>query len=157
MSIEEVRIFRYTCDQCSREWMMINPGDNISYPYTYTLFCPYCGKEQPVKTMWGEYKHKPDSGTKYSSVASPPTVNRKMEEQLPRGVPLDYDSILDEEVIEPYEVRVPTIEVKKKKKPQRIEAENRMTHKVCEEGWWNPITKKCQGKGQGHNVVDNDE
>ena len=98
------------CDQCSHEWMMINPGDNISYPYTYTLFCPYCGKEQPVKTMWGEYKHKPDSGTK------PPTVNRKMEEQLPRGVPLDYDSILDEEVIEPYEVRVPTIEVKKKKK-----------------------------------------
>jgi hypothetical protein len=131
--------------------MMINPGDNISYPYTYTLFCPYCGKEQPVKTMWGEYKHKPDSGTK------PPTVNRKMEEQLPRGVPLDYDSILDEEVIEPYEVRVPTIEVKKKKKPQSVEAKDRMKHKVCEEGWWNPITKKCQGKGQGHNVIDNDE
>ncbi len=154
MSIEEVRIFRYMCDQCSHEWMMINPGDNTSYKFESgvdSLFCPYCGKEQPVKTMWGEYKHKPDSGTK------PPTVNRKMEEQLPRGVPLDYDSILDEEVIEPYEVRVPTIVVKKKKKPQRIEAKDRMKHKVCEEGWWNPITKKCQGKGQGHNVIDNDE
>jgi len=143
MSIEEVRIFRYTCDQCSHEWMMINPGDNTSY------FCPYCGKEQPVKTMWGEYKHKPDSGTK------PPTANKKMEEQRPRGVP--WDEPVDEEAIEPSidEVRVPTIVAKKK--PQRIEAEDRMTHKVCEEGWWNPITKECQGEGQGHNVVDNDE
>ena len=44
------------------------------------------------------------------------------------------------------------------KTKERLYAEDRMTHQECgNDGWWNPILKKCEGKGQGHNVTEFDE
>ena len=42
---------------------------------------------------------------------------------------------------------------------RQLNAEDRTTHLRCTDGgWWNPITKECQGEGVGHNVeeLDND-
>ena len=53
----------------------------------------------------------------------------------------------------------PTIVQKGEKTAARLEAEDRTTHLRCTDGgWWNPITKECQGEGVGHNVeeLDND-
>ena len=45
------------------------------------------------------------------------------------------------------------------KSTRQLNAEDRTTHVRCTDGgWWNPITKECQGEGVGHNVeeLDND-
>jgi hypothetical protein len=45
------------------------------------------------------------------------------------------------------------------KSTRQLNAEDRITQARCPDGgWWNPITKKCQGEGVGHNVeeLDND-
>ena len=45
------------------------------------------------------------------------------------------------------------------KSTRQLNAEDRITHARCTDGgWWNPITKQCQGEGVGHNVeeLDND-
>ena len=53
----------------------------------------------------------------------------------------------------------PSIVQKGEKTARILEAEDRITHARCTDGgWWNPITKQCQGEGVGHNVeeLDND-
>ena len=53
----------------------------------------------------------------------------------------------------------PSIVQKEGKSARVLEAEDRFTHARCTDGgWWNPITKQCQGEGVGHNVeeLDND-
>tara|TARA_B110001454_G_scaffold158625_1_gene147948 strand:- start:102 stop:635 length:534 start_codon:yes stop_codon:yes gene_type:complete len=175
MPIIELKIFKYECDECSQDWMMVNPGENRAF------FCPYCGKQQPVQSLFGEYTDKKPNHYKPKPGAESITERRVEDKRRPGAVPWDetYErrkvsygvgvievpeipkytiNQADEECIEPSvdEVLHP-ITIVDKKKPARIEAEDRMTHKVCEEGWWNPITKECQGEGNGHNVVDNDD
>ena len=163
MPILELKIFQHTCDECKQDWIMVNPGDNSSY------FCPHCGKQQPVQNLFGEYKEAKAKHYKKPGAESF-TERRKEDKRRPGAIPWDepYERREDgkwrgdpvgppsEEAIEPSvdEVLHP-ITIVQKKTPERIEAEDRMTHKVCEEGWWNPITKECQGEGNGHNVVDN--
>jgi|TARA_B110000116_G_scaffold201551_1_gene176532 hypothetical protein len=49
----------------------------------------------------------------------------------------------------------PIIAPKKGKPVKVLEAEDRNTQTRCPDGgWWNPITKKCQGEGNGHNVEE---
>ena len=45
-----------------------------------------------------------------------------------------------------------------KKTDKQLKAEDKITHLRCTDGgWWNPITKECQGEGVGHNLeLDND-
>ena len=54
----------------------------------------------------------------------------------------------------------PVITQKQGEKTVRIlQAEDKITQARCPDGgWWNPITKQCQGEGVGHNVeeLDND-
>ena len=53
----------------------------------------------------------------------------------------------------------PKITQKGEKPTSVLEAEDRLTHQRCPDGgWWNPITKQCQGEGVGHNLkLDNDD
>ena len=49
----------------------------------------------------------------------------------------------------------PIIAPKEGKPVKVLEAEDRNTQTRCPDGgWWNPITKKCQGEGNGHNVEE---
>jgi DNA-directed RNA polymerase subunit RPC12/RpoP len=53
----------------------------------------------------------------------------------------------------------PIIVQKGEKTGRILQAEDRITQARCTDGgWWNPITKQCQGEGVGHNVkeLDND-
>ena len=52
----------------------------------------------------------------------------------------------------------PIIAPKGEKTAAHLKAEDRITHLRCTDGgWWNPITKECQGEGVGHNLeLDND-
>lgn len=43
------------------------------------------------------------------------------------------------------------------KTKDRLFAEDRMTEKMCQSGWWNPLTKKCMGTGVGFKSVDNND
>ena len=53
----------------------------------------------------------------------------------------------------------PSVVQKGEKTAVRLGAEDSMTRQQCPDGgWWNPITKKCQGEGVGHNLeLDNDD
>ena len=47
----------------------------------------------------------------------------------------------------------PIIAPKGGKTAEHLKAEDRITHARCTDGgWWNPITKECQGEGVGHNL-----
>ena len=52
----------------------------------------------------------------------------------------------------------PIIAPKGEKSAKQLIAEDKITHLRCSDGgWWNPITKECQGEGVGHNLeLDND-
>ena len=88
MPILELKIFKYECDECSQTWEMVNPGENTSY------FCPYCGKQQPVQNLFGEYK---DSSPKhYKKPGTEPFIERRVADlRRPGAIPWD----------EPYERR----------------------------------------------------
>ena len=92
------------------------------------LYCTHCGKTQTNQEVNTE-KH-------YSrTIAAPDPVEEAIEPSVS-----DMESSI-------------TIVPKTK---ERLYAEDRMTHQECgDDGWWNPILKKCVGTGQGHNVVDN--
>jgi hypothetical protein len=50
----------------------------------------------------------------------------------------------------------PSLMTKSNPKPaKQLSAEDMMTRKVCSDGWWNPVTKKCQGEGRGHALEEN--
>ena len=128
MAITELKIFKYECENCLHDWTMINPGKNWRTLEDAGYFCPYCGE-----------KHTPT-----------PTYPR---EELPRFA-------TDEEAGFKETRTTPIITQKQGEKSARqLNAEDRITHARCTDGgWWNPITKQCQGEGVGHNVeeLDND-
>ena len=82
-----------------------------------------------------------------------PYCGGKIGEELPRFA-------TDEEAGFKETRTAPLITQKQGEKSTRqLNAEDRMTHLRCTDGgWWNPITKECQGEGVGHNVeeLDND-
>jgi len=89
------------------------------------LYCTHCGKPQINQEI--------NTPKNYSK-----TVSYSAEE-----APEDSISDLESSI---------TIVAKTK---ERLYAEDKMTHQECgNDGWWNPILKKCIGTGQGHNVVD---
>ena len=79
-----------------------------------------------------------------------PTYER---EELPRFA-------TDEEAgfVDTTKPTAPKITQKGEKSAQILQAEDRNTQARCTDGgWWNPITKQCQGEGVGHNLeLDND-
>jgi hypothetical protein len=91
------------------------------------LFCTHCGKQQCNQEVTTD-KH-------FSKTIS--------------------EAPMSEDAIEPSVGDLESSITIVQKSKERLYSEDRMTHKVCEEGWWNPITKQCQGEGNGHNVVDN--
>ena len=105
------------------------------------LYCTHCGQQQINQEIITEKSKSATYGRGTGPKAGP---------QRPR---ID-DS---EDAIEPsISDMESTITIVEKKTPERLYAEDRMTHKVCKDGgWWNPITKECQGEGNGHNIVDN--
>ena len=88
MPILELKIFQHTCDECTLEWTMINPGENTAY------FCPYCGKQQPVQNLFGEYKES--TPKHYKKPGTEPFTERRVADiRRPGAIPWD----------EPYERR----------------------------------------------------
>ena len=136
MAITELKIFKYECENCSHDWTMINQGKDWRSLEDTGYFCPYCGKKQ------------------YEATRMPMSAPIKLEtEELPRFA-------TDEEAGFKETRTAPVITQKQGEKSTRqLTAEDRMTHLRCTDGgWWNPITKECQGEGVGHNVeeLDND-
>jgi hypothetical protein len=134
MAITELKIFKYECEHCLHDWTMINPGKDWRTLEDVGYFCPYCGKKEGEK----------------GATRMPMSAPIKLEtEELPRFA-------TDEEA---GFKTTPTIVQKGEKTATRLKAEDRITHARCTDGgWWNPITKQCQGEGVGHNVeeLDND-
>lgn len=97
------------------------------------LYCTHCGKQQTNQTIRTD---------KYLSASYGTNSIDTSEDAIEPSVS-DVESAVSINVV--------------KKTEERLYAEDRMTHKVCEEGWWNPITKECQGEGNGHNVLDKDK
>ena len=91
------------------------------------LYCTHCGQQQTNQEV-------------------------RTETNLSKTIPAP-----SEEAIEPSVSDLESSITIVQKTKERLYSEDRMTHKVCEEGWWNPITKECQGEGNGHNVVDNEQ
>ena len=146
MAITELKILKYECKNCLHDWTMINPGKDWRTLEDAGYFCPYCGKKQSLKNkdVTTEANWENEGGG--SGVALP-----FVDDNTPRKE-------LDEATRMP--MSAPIIVQKQVKKPVRVlEAEDRITQARCPDGgWWNPITKKCQGEGVGHNVeeLDND-
>jgi hypothetical protein len=109
MSISEMKIFRYECEDCFSDYLIINKTEIPS-------FCSYCGKKPGVK----KYAPEEDFGGISEEVAS-------------SGAP----SIVHNPA---------------QKSPKILEAEDRLTDQRCSTGWWNPITKQCQGEGNGKDL-----
>ena len=142
MPITELKIFKYECENCLHDWTMINPGKDWRSLEDAGYFCPYCGKKQ------------------YEATRMPMSAPIKLEtEELPR-LATDEEAGFSTDELESLGQKItPTIVQKGEKSATRLEAEDRQTHLRCPDGgWWNPITKKCQGEGVGHNLeLDNDD
>tara|TARA_B110000014_G_scaffold225463_1_gene184232 strand:- start:55 stop:459 length:405 start_codon:yes stop_codon:yes gene_type:complete len=128
ISINEVKNFKYECEKCLRDWIMSLTGQDSRRLEDSGYFCPYCS-------------------TKHT-----PTYPR---EELPRFATDKEAGFVDTTTRQ----TAPKITQKGEKPASVLEAEDRITHARCTDGgWWNPITKQCQGEGVGHNVeeLDND-
>ena len=132
MAITELKIFKYECAECSHEWTMINPGKDWRTLADAGYFCPYCGKKQSLKNEVNMDLPYVDDNT----------TREELDEatRMPMSAPI-------------------IVQKQGEKSAARLEAEDRQTHLRCPDGgWWNPITKKCQGEGVGHNLeLDNDD
>jgi hypothetical protein len=130
MAITELKILKYECENCLHDWTMINTGKDSRSLDDNGYFCPYCGEKEGEKR----------------ATRMPMAAPIKLEtEELPRFA-------TDEEV---GFKTTPTIVQKGEKSVTRLKAEDRNTHARCTDGgWWNPITKQCQGEGVGHNIVE---
>ena len=138
MAITELKILKYECGDCLHDWTMINTGKDSRSLDDNGYFCPYCGKKEGEKR----------------ATRMPMAAPIKLEtEELPRFA-TDKESNFTETRT------APSIVQKGEKTATRLEAEDRVTQARCTDGgWWNPITKQCQGEGVGHNIaeeLDND-
>jgi hypothetical protein len=122
-------LWHFTCQFCSGTWSVAVMDEWIPPE----LYCTHCGKQQTNQTIRTD---------KYLSASYGTNSIDTSEDAIEPSVS-DVESAVSINVV--------------KKTEERLYAEDRMTHKVCEEGWWNPITKECQGEGNGHNVLDKDK
>jgi len=155
MAITELKIFKYECDKCLHDWTMINPGKDWRTLEDAGYFCPYCGKKQLPDGMTLPY-------------VDDNTPRKELDEatRMPMSAPIKLKTgelprfATDEEAGFKETRTAPVITQKQgEKSTKQLNAEDRMTHLRCTDGgWWNPITKQCQGEGVGHNVeeLDND-
>ena len=142
MPITELKIFKYECENCLHDWTMINPGKDWRSLEDAGYFCPYCGKKQ------------------YEATRMPMSAPIKLKtEELPRFATDKEAGFSTEELENLGHKTTPIIAPKGEKTARILQAEDRITKARCTDGgWWNPITKECQGEGVGHNVeeLDND-
>ena len=127
-TVSKENIWHFTCAFCAGTWSVAVMDEW----QPGELYCTHCGKPQTNQEVNTE-KH-------YSrTIASPDPAEEAIEPSVS-----DMES---------------SITIVQRKTPERLYAEDRMTHQECTDGgWWNPITKECQGEGNGHNVqemVDN--
>ena len=128
-------MFNYECDHCGKQWTMSLPGRDSRRLENDGYFCPYCGTKHTPKD---------EPGAPTDKVVIPPL----------EGIATDAEAgFVDPEV-------KPTFTIKSgEKTAEQLKKEDQITsHKCPDGGWWNPITKKCQGEGVGHNLeLDNDD
>ena len=134
ISINEVKNFKYECEKCLRDWIMSLTGQDSRRLEDSGYFCPYCGeKHTPNYPRDEEHRFATDEEAGF------------VDDMRNEGLKI---------------TSTPKITQKQGEKSTRqLNAEDRTTHARCTDGgWWNPITKECQGEGVGHNVeeLDND-
>ena len=126
--VSKENLWHFTCAFCSGTWSVAVMDEW----QPGELYCTHCGRQQTNREIRTDKHFSATYGA--SEEAIEPSVS-----DMESATTIDGDG---------------GITVVQKTK-ERLYAEDRMTHKVCEDGWWNPITKECQGEGNGHNVVDN--
>lgn len=125
---------------------------NINEVKNFSYECEKCGKEWIMTLSGQDSRRLEDSGyfCTYCGTKHTPEYPR---EELPRFA-------TDEEVgfVDTTKPTAPKITQRGEKSAQLLQAEDRNTQARCPDGgWWNPITKQCQGEGVGHNLeLDND-
>lgn len=151
-----LELYRFQCDKCSRTWEMTDSHMNVEY------FCPYCGTVQPTVGLFGQSmpKHTPPT-EEPKTPHYDYTDARVIEEPIVKATKEETFEFSEElkgpDVAPPTEAtKPPSLMTKAKPKPaKQLSAEDMMTRKVCSDGWWNPVTKKCQGEGRGHAIEEN--
>ena len=136
LAISEYKMFGYECDHCGKEWTMSLPGRDSRRLENDGYFCPYCG-------------------TKHTPKSEPGAPTDKVVIPSLEGFATDEEAGF----VDTPKPSAPKITQKGEKPASVLEAEDRLTHQRCPDGgWWNPITKQCQGEGVGHNLkLDNDD
>lgn len=132
-----LELYRFQCDKCSRTWEMTDSHMNVEY------YCPYCGTVQPTIGLFGQAMPKMEAPTKKPEDLVPDETYYSPEEP-----PKTFE--WTEEVKGPDAPPKPPSLMTKAKPEKQRHAEDMMTQKMCKDGWWNPVTKKCQGEGNGH-------
>jgi hypothetical protein len=135
IAISEVKIFKYECEKCLRDWAMSLPGKDSRFLEKHGYFCPYCGAKHDTEVQG----FATDKEAEFVDLTPP-----------------NHTPFVD--LTEPE--TTPTFTIKAEEKSStRLEAEDSLTQKRCPDGgWWNPITERCQGEGVGHNLkLDNDD
>jgi hypothetical protein len=145
MAITELKILKYECGYCLHDWTMINTGKDSRSLDDNGYFCPYCGEKEGEKR----------------ATRMPMAAPIKLEtEELPRFATDKETDFKETKSTLAMKTATPSIVHKGEKTATRLEAEDRVTQARCTDGgWWNPITKQCQGEGVGHNIaeeLDND-
>ena len=127
-TVSKENLWHFTCAFCCGTWSIGTMDDW----HPSELFCTHCGRLQTNREVHTE-KHFSKTGF-HDDVQRAPA-----SEDAPEDTVGDLQSSI-------------TIVPKTK---ERLYAEDRMTHQECgDDGWWNPILKKCVGTGKGHNVID---
>jgi hypothetical protein len=142
-----LELYRFQCEKCSRTWEMTDSHMNVEY------YCPYCGTLQPTVGLFGQSMpaKNPEDLLPDETMYSTPVMSSSTPIEV-AAEKFEYSEELrgpdSDKFISP-PPKPPSLMTKSKPEAQR-EAEDMMTRKVCSDGWWNPVTKKCQGEGNGH-------
>ena len=132
-NIIECKIFIYECEKCGKECTMTLSGQEARRLEDSGYFCPYCGtKHTPNYPRDEEHRFATDEEAGF------------VDDMRKEGLKI---------------TSTPKITQKGEKSAAILQAEDRNTQARCPDGgWWNPITKQCQGEGVGHNLeLDNDD
>ena len=137
LAISEYKMFGYECDHCGKEWTMSLPGRDSRRLENDRYFCPYCGTKHTPKA-------EPDSPT--DKVVIPPIAGFATD--------LETGYVDPEDDRNAFAKGAPSFTIKSgEKTAEQLKKEDQITSHNCPDGgWWNPITKKCQGEGVGHNL-----
>jgi hypothetical protein len=99
-------------------------------------WCPHCGFNADIKVEKSKVDKKPIP----DAPVEEPVLDNLTEEEV------NTYKLVDEMT------KQETTTVVEKAREQN-KAEDRLTETHCKDGgWWNPITKKCMGTGNGFNI-----